>query len=185
MDDSEIVALFFARNETAIEESRKKYGRYCRYIALQILGNDEDAAEIESDAMLKAWQTIPPYRPGELKAYLGMLSRQIALNAYNRKHADRRGGALSELFDELGDCVPADQEDVSSEIALKDALDVFLHSLTKRQRGVFLRRYWYSNSIGEIAKEFKMSEGSVKMLLMRIRNKLKKHLKKEGFSYEE
>ena len=183
MEDKQIVDLYWERSESAIAETEKKYGRYCHYIAYQILEDDEDAKEIVNDTYLKTWQTIPPERPESLKPYVGMISRQLALNAYEKQHAQKRG-QLSLVLDELAECLPGDDEDwdVVSGVALHDSLNTFLQGLPKKARNVFIRRYWYTSSIAEIAKEYSMKESAVAMLLLRTRNKLKKHLQKEGFN---
>ena len=183
MEDKQIVDLYWERSESAIAETEKKYGRYCHYIAYQILEDDEDAKEIVNDTYLKTWQTIPPKRPEALRPYVGMICRQLALNAYEKQHAHKRG-QLSLVLDELAECLPGDNGDgdVASRVALHDSLNTFLQGLPKKARNVFIRRYWYTSSIAEIAEEYSMKESAVAMLLLRTRNKLKKHLQKEGFS---
>lgn len=183
MEDKQIVDLYWERSESAIAETEKKYGRYCHYIAYQILEDDEDAKEIVNDTYLKTWQTIPPKRPESLRPYVGMICRQLALNAYEKQHAQKRG-QLSLVLDELAECLPGNDEDwdVASGVALHDSLNTFLQGLPKKARNVFVRRYWYTSSIAEIAKEYSMKESAVAMLLLRTRNKLKKHLQKEGFN---
>ncbi|MBQ8388651.1 MAG: sigma-70 family RNA polymerase sigma factor [Clostridia bacterium] len=183
MEDKEIVDLYWERSESAIAETEKKYGRYCHYIAYQILENNEDAKEIVNDTYLKTWQTIPPKRPDALKPYVGMISRQLALNAYEEQHTQKRG-QLTLVLDELAECLPSSDEEwnVVSGIALHDSLNIFLRGLPPKTRNVFIRRYWYTSSIAEIAEEYSMKESAVAMLLLRTRNKLKTHLQKEGFN---
>lgn len=182
MNDKQIVDLYWERSESAIQETKKKYNNYCHYIAYQILENDEDAQEIVADTYLKTWQTVPPNRPESLKAYLGMITRQLAFNAYEKQNTKKRG-QISLVLEELADCLPSetDDGDIVSGIALQDSLNAFLRSLPKKARNIFIRRYWYTNSISEIAKEFSMKESAVCMLLLRTRNKLKAHLQKEDF----
>ena len=182
MEDKQIVDLYWERSESAIAETEKKYGRYCHYIAYQILENDEDAKEIVNDTYLKTWQTIPPKRPASLKPYVGMISRQLALNAYEEQHTQKRG-QITLVLDELAECLPGEDEDWNavSGVALHDSLNAFLQRLPNKTRNVFIRRYWYTSSIAEIAKEYSMRESAVAMLLLRTRNKLKTHLQKEGF----
>ena len=124
MEDKQIVDLYWERSESAIAETEKKYGRYCHYIAYQILENDEDAQEIVNDTYLKTWQTIPPKRPESLKPYVGMISRQLALNAYEEQHTQKRG-QITLVLDELAECLPGDDEDwdVVSGVALHDSLN--------------------------------------------------------------
>lgn len=106
MDDKQIVDLYWARSETAIEETEKKYGRYCHYIAYQILYNDEDAKEIVNDTYLKTWNTVPPQRPDPLKPYVGTISRQLSLNRYEAQNTQKRGGQVPLVLDELSECIP-------------------------------------------------------------------------------
>lgn len=183
MDDKQIVDLFWERSESAIAETEKKYGRYCHYIAYQILSNDEDAKEIVSDTLLKTWKTIPPNRPEKLKSYVGMVSRQLAFNRYEKQHAKKRG-EMALVLEELSECLPicGDNPDMMSGIALRDSLNAFLGGLPKKTRNIFIRRYWYASSIAEIADEYSMKESAVGMLLLRTRNKLKTHLHKEDFN---
>ncbi|MBQ7335592.1 MAG: sigma-70 family RNA polymerase sigma factor [Clostridia bacterium] len=183
MEDQQILDLYFARAESAISETDKKYGRYCHYIAYRILENDEDAKEIVNDTFLKVWNTIPPNRPDPLKPYLGMISRQLSIDRYEMYHAQKRAGQVTAVLDELARCIPdADsREDMGESVALTEALNRFVHSLSGKAQKVFVRRYWYTNSISEIAKEYGMKESSVTVLLMRTRKKLKAFLEKEGF----
>ena len=184
MEDNQIVDLYWARSEVAIAETDKKYGRYCHYIAYQILSDDEDAKEIVNDTYLKTWNTVPPNRPDPLKGYVGMISNQLALNRYEEKTAQKRGGGkLPLIYHELDECIAdADEaEDMGENFALRDALNRFLWSLPKTTRRIFVRRYWYATPISEIAEDFGMKENAVAMLMFRTRQKLKDFLKKEGF----
>lgn len=183
MEDKQIVDLYWARSEAAIAETEKKYGRYCHYIAYQILDNDEDAREVVNDTYLKAWNTIPPRRPDPLKPYVGMISRRLALNAYEGQHAQKRGGQVPFVLDELSECIP-DRDggaDIGESVALSDALDRFLWDLPQRTRNLFVRRYFYMSPVAEIANDFQMKESNVTMHLLRTRRKLAQFLKREGF----
>ena len=184
MEDKQIVDLYFERSESAISETDKKYGRYCHYIAYRILENDEDVKEIVNDTYLKAWNTIPPNRPDPLKPYVGMLSRQLSLDRYEEYRAQKRGGQVMLVLDELAECIPDGNsgEDIGESIALQDALNKFVWSLSDKAQNVFVRRYWYSSSISEIAEEYGMKESNVTVLLLRTRRKLKAYLQKEGFN---
>ncbi len=183
MDDKQILDLYFARSESAVCETERKYGSYCYAIAYRILENDQDAKEIVNDTLLKAWNTIPPKRPDSLKPYVGMISRQLSLDRYEQYHAQKRGGRVALVLDELAECIPSGDngEDVGESVALRDALNKFVWSLSDRAQIVFVRRYWYSCSISEIARDLRMKESSVTVLLLRTRKKLKEFLKKEGF----
>jgi len=184
MEDAQIVDLYFARSENAILETEKKYGRYCHYIAYQILNNDEDTKEVVNDTFLKIWNTVPPKRPEYLKCYVGMISSQLAIDRYNLYNAEKRGGGqLPLVLDELSECIPDDDNgmDIGDSIALRDTLNRFMRSLPKKTRDIFIRRYWYVCSISEIAKAYSMKESNVGMLLLRTRKKLEKFLRKEDF----
>ena len=182
MEDEQIVALYFERDERAIEQTKKKYDRYCHAIAGRILPSLEDVEECVNDAYLKAWNTIPPQRPDPLSTYIGMLTRQLSLNRYQENHREKRGGgAVPLLLDELQECIPdAAASDMSDDICLRDALDRFLGALPQRTRIVFMRRYWYAQSPSQIARSLSMTEQGVNVLLFRTRKKLKQFLEKEG-----
>lgn len=183
MEDKQIVELYWARSETAISETEKKYGRYCHYIAYQILHNDEDAKEVVNDTYLKTWNTIPPERPDPLKPYVGTISRQLALDVYKKQNAQKRGGQVSLVLDELSECIPDNDSgaDIGESVALSDALNRFMWNLPQRTRNIFVRRYFYMSSVAEIAKDFSMKESNVTMHLLRTRKKLEQFLQKEGF----
>ena len=183
MEDKQIVELYFERSESAITETDKKYGRYCHYIAYRILENDEDAKEIVNDTYLKTWNTVPPNSPNPLKPYVGRISRQLSLDRYDKYHAQKRGGQVALILDELAECIPDNDsgEDIGESVALSDALNKFVWSLPEKTQKIFVRRYWYSSPISEIAEEYGMKESSVTVLLHRTRKKLKEFLHEEGF----
>lgn len=183
MEDKQIVDLYWQRNESAIEETDKKYGRYCHYIAHHILADDEDAKEIVNDTYLKAWNTIPPNRPDPLKPYLGTISRQLSLNRYESQHTQKRGGQVVLALEELSECIPDTDsgEDIGESVAFSDALTRFLWKLPTRTRNMFIRRYFYMSPVAEIARDFSLKESAVTMLMLRTRRKLAHFLKKEGF----
>lgn len=180
MDDRSIVELFLERSESAIIEAEEKYGRLCRSIARGVLGNEEDAEECVNDAYLAAWNSIPPKEPERLSAYLGRLTRNIALDRYDMKRAEKRGGGeVTAALDELYECVLPDI-DITDELALRDALTHFLRQQPERARRIFVRRYWYMQTVHEIASACGYSESLVKMTLKRTRDKLKLYFEKEG-----
>ncbi len=183
MEDKDIIKLYWERSENAISETAKKYGRYCHYIAYQILYSDLDAEEIVNDTYLKTWNTIPPNRPEPLKPYVGMITRQLSYNAYEAKTAQKRGGQFHTVLGELSECIPDSDSgnDIGESVALCDALNRFIRSLPNKTQIIFMRRYWYASPISEIAKAFGMSESHVGVLLFNTRKKLKKFLSKEGF----
>ena len=183
MDDKQILDLYWERSEAAISETSKKYGKYCRYIASNILHNDEDSEECVNDTYLRAWNSIPPNRPSVLKTFLGKITRNLSLDRYELLNAKKRnGGQMSLIFDEIQECIPSldSTENIVEEIALTDILNRFLSSLSLEQRKIFMRRYWYLSPIKEIATEYGMSESKIKMSLFRSRNELKKLLEALG-----
>ena len=184
MEDSEIVGLYWQRDERAIAETERKYGSYCLSIARRVLGNEEDARECVNDTYLGAWNAIPPHRPAVLSTFLGKIARRISLKKRREKNADKRGGGvLAESLDELEDCVPSGQR-IDEEIEAKELtgiLNAFLGSLPADERRVFLRRYWYFDSVREIAARYGFGESRVKMMLKRARDRLRRRLEEEDY----
>ncbi len=183
MDDSKIIELYFLRDQSAIKQTENKYGRYCYKIAFNILSNYEDSEECVNDTYLAAWDSIPPQKPQLLSAYLGKITRNLSLKKYRLKSAKRRGGGETELiFDELSDCIPSKGSilDALEAKELAICIDSFLRSLPKEERVLFLRRYWYFDSVYTLQKSFYLTAGQVKMRLLRIRKKLLLKLEKEG-----
>jgi RNA polymerase sigma-70 factor (ECF subfamily) len=178
MEDKEIIDLFWERSENAITAMSQKFGHYCKVIALNVLDNRSDAEEIVNDAYLAAWNAIPPSRPDKLSAFLGRITRNIALDRYDYNKAGKRNGEFDVLLSELGDCIPAHIESETGETAR--VISAFLHGINANSRNIFVRRYWYSDSISEVSKRFDMSESKVKSMLFRTRKKLKIQLEKEG-----
>lgn len=181
MEDNKIIDLFWKRSETAISETAKKYGRYLRYIALNVLGDEFDSEEIENDTYLRAWNSIPPEKPSSFKGYLAAICRNLAFNRYSAKKAQKRGERETAL-DELSECIPdsSSESDLAEAFGLKQALEAFLCSLDERTRVIFLQRYFYTCPVREIAFRHDMKESAVTMLLFRTRQKLKEYLQKEG-----
>ncbi len=184
MDDKSIVELYWQRNEQAISETEKKYGKYCYSIAYSILNNNEDAEESVNDTYNDAWHNIPPHRPSVLSTFLGKITRRISIDKFRYRTAKVRGGGEMPLvLDELLDCVASD-EDIIEEMEnerLSEVVNAFVLSLPKTEKKVFLCRYWYMDSIDSICKQFGFSESKVKVMLYRTREKLRAVLVKEGF----
>ncbi|MBQ4120732.1 MAG: sigma-70 family RNA polymerase sigma factor [Clostridia bacterium] len=182
MDDNKIIALYFERSEDAIAESEKKYGKYCYKIAKNILTSHEDVEECVSDTWLKAWGVIPPQRPKKLSAFFGTITRNLALNRVESIFAEKRGGVLLPILDELAEILPADggEEETVDAIVMKDAINSFLASLSPEVRKIFLQRYWYCRSVKEIARDFGRSENDLYVILHRTRKDFKAHLDKKG-----
>ena len=183
MEDGEIIRLYFARNEDVIGETEKKYGGYCRATAYNITGSRPDAEECVNDTFLKAWETIPPQEPRSLRAYLGSLVRSASLDAVRRRGAKKRGGgAFAAAYEELEELLPDRADDAVSEAELRDLLNRFLASLPEDRRNVFIGRYWFFESVAEIAKKTGFSQSKTKTLLFRTREALRDFLKKEGIA---
>ena len=184
MDDIKIVQLYWVRDQNAITETEAKYGNYCTSIAINILGNNEDAEECVNDTYMNTWNSMPPHRPTMLSTFLGKITRNLSFNRYKHNNADKRGGSeISAVLDELSECVSG-KNNVEQEIEYKElvkAIDSFLDTLSPEKRSIFVCRYWYTDSISEIAKQFHMRENTVSMTLNRIRLKLKKYLIDGGY----
>lgn len=182
MQDEEILDLYFARDERAINETSKKYGRTLTKLSLSITGNGEDADECVNDAYFDAWNRIPPTRPTHFFAWLSRIVRSFSYKVWERKTAAKRG-VTYELTDELAQCLKS-EETVESAVdarALSALIDRFVRSLDEQSRNVFIKRYFWSCPIFTIAKETGFSESKIKSMLFRARRKLKKELIKEGF----
>lgn len=184
MEDDQIIDLYWKRNADAIAETSAKYGSYCNTVAMNILGNQEDAQECVNDILLIAWNAIPPHRPTMLRTFLGKLARNISFNRYKRNQAQKRGaGLIITVLDELSQCVSAspDLEQIIDHRLLVETINSFLESLAPEKRGIFLCRYWYVDSIASIAKRYRISENNVSVTLNRLRGKLRQYLLERGF----
>ena len=183
MDDTQIVELYWARKESAIEETEAKYGSYCYSIAQNILHNPDDAKESVNDTWLDAWNSMPPHRPSVLSTFLGKLTRRISIDKWRRATAKKRGdGQLPLVLAELEDCI-SDGKSIEEETERKlldEVIASFVKSLPETEQKVFLCRYWYMDSVSSIATRFRFSESKVKSMLYRTREKLRVRLEKEG-----
>lgn len=183
MEGKEIVELFFNREETAIEAASQKYGGYCGKIAMNILGSQEDSEECLNDTFFKAWEMIPPNKPQRLSTFLGKLTRNIAINRLRQQKAQKRGGGEGvAVFDEISEFTP-DKFSVETEAEQKElvnAINEFLNKLPIKKRNVFICRYWYCDSVKEIAANQGLSESNVSVILNRTGQKLKQHLTQKG-----
>lgn len=185
MTDQEIIALYWDRDERAVSETETQYGSYCQSIAWNILKNRQDTEECVNDTWLRAWHAMPPQRPHILSVFLGTITRNLSLDRWRNATAKKRGsGQLQRAFDELEYCVPAgvSLEDQITKADLSRFLDKFLMDLPQKDRCVFVRRYWYTDPIYDIAHRYHMTESAVKVSLHRSRNKLKTRLEKEGYT---
>ncbi|MCR4837466.1 MAG: sigma-70 family RNA polymerase sigma factor [Eubacterium sp.] len=186
MDDIQIISLFFERSEQAIEELSAKYGTLMKSVALNILGNTEDAEESVNDALLAVWNTVPPEDPQSLSAYSCRITRNIALTKYQRNTAQKRNSHFDISLDELSECL-AGKESVEGSAAAEELgrlINRFLAGQNRKNRQLFVRRYWFGENIRELADSFRMSENHVSVLLSRLRGKLRVCLEKEGFLNE-
>ena len=181
MEDSRIIDLFWQRSEQAIDAVAGKYGPMCHSIAWNLLRSEQDAQECVNDTWYALWQAIPPQRPNPLAAFVAKIARNLAIKRLGYHHAQKRT-AMVVSFEELNDCIPAlqTQEEILEGKELSRLLDAFLDTLDPEDRNMFLRRYWFFDSIGQIAAGFGMSQSKVKMRLYRIRNRLKDYLFKEA-----
>lgn len=183
MEDSKIIDLYWERDEKAISATASKYGSYCRYIAYNILHNQEDTDECVNDTYLGAWNAMPPHRPHMLRTFLGRITRCVSLKKWRDSHRDKRGGdEVSLVLEELSECVPSNLSVEDSVIAaeLSEQINRFLGTLSLTERQVFLCRYWYLDPIDKISTNFCFSGSKVKSMLHRTRAKLLAYLEKEG-----
>ena len=184
MDDDRIIEMLFMRDEAGISAIDAKYGNACRKIAENILGNAQDAEECVNDAYLGVWNAIPPERPSPFLAFLYKILRNLSIKKLEFNRAEKRSAVYEELVSEVEQFLPA-AESVENRIEQRElaaAIDEFLSTLTPENRKVFTRRYWFSESYEEIAREMGMSEGNVSMRLVRIRKNMKKFLERKGMN---
>lgn len=183
MNDDMIVDLFIEKNEKALSESATKYGIKLKRISFNIVQNMSDAEECENDTYLSAWNSIPPHSPKQyLFSFLAKITRDISINLYNKNHVKKRFAHIVELTHEMEECIPnPNDEDMKiSEHVLTENINQFLYSLKETEREIFVKRYWYAESIKEIAIVYNFSESKIKSMLMRTREKLKKYFEREG-----
>ena len=182
MTDEQIIEMYWNRNEQAISVTSEKYGTYCYSVAYGILHNEEDSKESVNDTYLSAWNSMPPHKPSVLKTFLGKITRRLSIDKWRRKNAEKRGGEIEEVLDELSECISQSGDPIAEieKETLDKTINTFVRDLKDTEQRVFLCRYWYAKSIKEIAKIFGFSESKVKVMLMRTRNKLKARLETEG-----
>ena len=181
LNDDQIVQLYFERSEDGIAQSQQQYGKLCRSVIRRILPDERDAEECLSDVWVRVWNSIPPERPRALGAFLARIARNLALDRYTFNNAEKRASALTEAFEELEPCLAgADDAQRGAEAAEFNAwISAFLRAQTKENRVFFVRRYWYGESVGEIARACGCSEEKVKSSLFRTRNRLREAMQKE------
>lgn len=185
MDDNTIVELYLCRDETAIKHTSEKFGVRLRTLAYGIVNDSQTAEECENDTYMEAWNVIPPHEPKTyLYAFLARITRHISLNCCRERSRLKRSAFICELSVEMEQCIPApdDVECRIDDMALRDAINGFLSTLNEEKRNIFIRRYWYLDSIAAISKRFAISQSNVKTILFRSRNQLRKCLEQEGYT---
>lgn len=178
-----LVDLYLERNETAISCTQQIYGKRLNRLSFNIVKDAEDAKECENDTYLKTWDNIPPKTPKTyFFSFLAKITRNISINLYNKNHADKRFTHITQLTHEMEECIPNpnDEEMKISDENLSEIISKFLLSLKETEREIFIKRYWYCESIKEISHDFGFSESKIKSMLMRTRNKMKAHFESEG-----
>lgn len=184
MEDNQIVELYWKKNTDAISETANKYGTYCFTVADNILHNFEDSEECVNDTWLHVWNAIPPQKPNVLRMFLAKITRNLSFNRFNAKNAEKRGGGeITLVLDELAECLAneADVEVAYEEKELEQCIRYFVRALPEREGNVFVRRYFFTETVAEIAKRYGLTENNVMVILSRTRKKLKAELKKEGY----
>lgn len=185
MEDNAIIQLYWARDEGAIAATEEKYGGYCQAIALNVLEDAQDAEECVNDTYLHAWNTMPPQKPSKLAAFLGRITRNLSFDRYRRAGAAKRGGGeMPLILDELSDCVSggdAVQQEMERR-ELTEAINEFLRTLSPQKRKMFVLRYWYCESVNDIADKFGMKPGAVSTALGRMRVGLRIYLEGRGLT---
>ncbi len=182
MEDTGIIELYFARDESAIKETDKKYGAYCTAIAMNLLNSREDAQECVNDTYLSVWERIPPHIPECLRAFLGRMTRNISVERYRKLHAKKRFSGMETALDELAECLPSDEnvERAFDAKMLADSLNEWLDRLEERDRMLFVRRYWFGDTAKALAAKMGFSEAGVSRKLARLRDSLREALTERG-----
>ena len=183
-EDSRIIELYFERNESAVTETDKKYGAYCMTVSKNILGNEEDAKKCLNDTYLAAWNSIPPKIPEKLSLFLGKITRNLSLNRYRKNEAKKRGGGTADIvFDEIGEIISGieNPEEKFERKEIIGAVNEFLRTLPEEKRSIFICRYWYFDSIEDIAARFGKKESGIYSSLERTRKNLWKYLSERGY----
>lgn len=178
MNDQDIIDLYFARNEQAIAETDKRYGKVCMQVSMNILDSRPDAEECVSDTYLKAWNSIPPTKPASLCAFVCRITRNLSLNRLRDLRREKRNREITLSLDELEACIPATMEDAGE---LSSLLNGFLEGLDETNRVIFMGRYWYSYSIDDLAERMGLTEKAVYMRLHKTRERLRAYLSERGY----
>ncbi len=183
MEDEQIVSLYLKRDENAIRQTQRKFGKRIVNISKNITGSVTTAEEVENDTYLRAWENIPPANPTDyLFAFLARIARNLSLSVCRERSALKRSAMLVELTSEMEECLPSNRsvEEETDANMLLELINKFLFSKAEDKRNIFMRRYWYLDSVSEIAKSFGLSESNVKTSLFRLRNELREYLEEQG-----
>ena len=183
MEDNKIISLFFERSEQAIKELDCKYGSAIKKTAANILNNRQDVEECVNDTYLKTWNSIPPHTPNPLVGYVCRIARNLAINRYHTNNAEKRGGNYDLVLDEMQECIPSGVN-IETDYEAKElsaAINRFLFTLDQEDRFLFVRRYWYADSVSDLAAITNGSANRISVRLFRLREKLRNTLLKEGF----
>lgn len=184
MEDTQIIELYWQRDEGAIRETDNKYGQFCHRVAMNILHSAQDSEECVSDAYGRCWDTMPPQRPGSLRAYVGAIIRNLSISRYRSFHAQKRFGGAEILLSELSDCVPA-PDNVQRTVEageLSGLISDWLEGLEAEDRALFVRRYWNGDAVKELAGELGVRPNALSKRLLRLRESLRGRLEREGVS---
>ena len=184
MEDREIIRLYQKRDEQAISASRSKYGAFLYGIAMNILHQNQDAEECESDTYHNAWRHIPPDNPWALRTYLGKITRRLSISRYRKNHAEKRNSEMELLLEELDQCIP-DSSTPEQSLEVKELGEIisnWLIHLPEQQKKLFVRRYWFGDSLEQLSREFELPRGLISQRLSRMRSKLKVYLEQQGVS---
>lgn len=179
MQDKEIVDLYWARKEIAIEESQKAYGSYCMTVSMNILSSRPDAEECVNDTWLKAWQAMPPQRPNNLRVFLGKIVRHLSIDRFRTLHRQKRNIDLEVAMDELGDCLVMPDDSTTAQVSA--LLNDFLSTQDKLTRQLFVGRYWHGYSVSRLAEHYRMAPNTVSQRLTRTRERLRAYLAERGY----
>jgi RNA polymerase sigma-70 factor (ECF subfamily) len=184
LEDAQIIELYWQKNADAISETANKYGAYCFTVADNILHSAEDSEECVNDTWLHVWNAIPPQRPNVLRMFLAKITRNLSFNRFNARSAEKRGsGEIALVLDELSECLAseADVEAAYEAMELEQCIQRFVRSLSKRDRNVFVRRYFFTEPVASIAERYGLTANNIIVILSRTRKKLKLELSKEGY----
>lgn len=180
MEDSEIIALYHSRDETAISETDRRHGPFCRRIAMNILSDRQDAEECVNDTWLAAWNRMPPDRPDSLRAFLGRITRNLSISRFRKNRAQKRYSGIEIMLSELDECIPAEKADADIERReLSDIISEWLDGLPKDDCTLFVRRYWYGDAVKELAQKYGVTPERMARRMQRLRSSLKEVLEKE------